>query len=240
VDDLEFRKKAIIEPGSQDPQFLHKKQQTSHNSRFVDEQMKFEQRLLDIVNIATPDNLSERIILTQQLSQHKQQQQNKRQHLWRNWFIGSVAASLLLTLSIYLLTPVTMNSNQLAQYVMSHVHDDTHALDVRMDVPKSSIDSMLASFGGKLDGPIGKVSFLGHCIVGGATGIHLVLNTPQGLVTVLLLPSQAINQASILADSHYRGVLYPSEKGSIAIIAEQQNLVDHTRERIDRNLNWII
>lgn len=240
MDDLEFRRKAIIEPDSSDVNFLHKKHQNKHNSRFVDEQKTFQQSLLDTLNIATPDNLSERIILSQQLSQHKHQQKKKHRQQLRNWFIGSTAASLLIALSIYLFTPATMDSSQLAQNVISHVHNDTHALDVRMDVPKSSIDTMLASYGGRLNGPIGKVSFLGRCIVGSATGIHLVLNTPQGLVTVILLPSQAISQPSTLADSHYHGILYPSEKGSIAIIAEQQNLVTYTRERIDRNLNWLI
>jgi len=151
-----------------------------------------------------------------------------------------MAAAIIITFSVHLLTPATIDATQLAQSVINHIHDDTHALNVRMDVPKSSIDTMLASYGGKLKGPIGQVSFLGHCIVGRHTGIHMVLNTPQGLVTVILLPNQSISRPSLLTDSLYNGVLYPSKKGRIAIIAEQKKFIEDTRQKINRNLNWII
>ena len=240
MDDLEFRKSATIDPDNQDPEFLKKKQQNQYNSRFVDEQQIFNQDLLNTLTISTPENLTARIILSQQLSQHKQQHLKKRQKQWRNWFMGSVAASIIIAFSSQLFIPATVNSAQLAREVISHVHGDTHALNVRMDVPKSSIDTMLASYGGKLAGPIGQVSFLGHCIVGGHTGIHMVLNTAQGLVTVILLPTQAIKQSSSLADSQYSGIVYPSQKGSIAIIAEHAESIEDTRQKINRNLNWII
>jgi len=240
VDDLEFRKSATIDPDNHDPEFLKKKYQTQHNTRFADEQQAFNQVLLNTLTITTPDNLSERIILNQQLSEHKLQRRKKHQKQWRNWLVGSVAASLIIAFSIQLLIPATVDSEQLAQQVISHVHEDTHALNVRMDVPKSSIDTMLASYGGKLNGPIGKVSFLGHCIVGGHTGIHMVLNTSQGLVTVILLPTQAIDQSSLLADHQFNGIVYPSQKGSIAIIAEHAQSIKDTRQKINQNLNWII
>jgi len=240
VDDLEFRKSATIDPDNHDPEFLKKKYQTQHNTRFADEQQAFNQVLLNTLTITTPDNLSERIILNQQLSEHKLQRRKKHQKQWRNWLVGSVAASLIIAFSIQLLIPATVDSEQLAQQVISHVHEDTHALNVRMDVPKSSIDTMLASYGGKLNGPIGKVSFLGHCIVGGHTGIHMVLNTSQGLVTVILLPTQAIDQSSLLADHQFNGIVYPSQKGSIAIIADHAQSIKDTRQKINQNLNWII
>ena len=240
MDDLEFRKSATINPDNQDPEFLKKKYQTQNNTRFANEQQTFNQELINALTIAAPGNLSHRIILNQQLSEHKLQRRKKHQKQWRNWFLGSVAASLIIAFSIQLLIPVTINSAQLAQQVITHIHDDTHALDVHMDVPKSSIDTMLASYGGKLNGPIGKVSYLGHCIVGGHTGIHMVLNTTQGLVTVILLPGQAIKQPSLIADSQFKGVLYPSQKGSIAIVAEHANAIEDTRQKINQNLNWII
>ncbi|MCU7939446.1 MAG: DUF3379 domain-containing protein [gamma proteobacterium symbiont of Bathyaustriella thionipta] len=240
MDDLEFRKTATIDPDNQDPEFLKKKQQNQYNRHFTHEQQRFNQKLQDTLTIAAPENLTDRVILSQQLSQHKREHLKKRQKKWRNRFIRSVAASVIIAFSAYLLIPVTINSAQLAQDVITHVHEDTHALNVRMDVPKSSIDTMLASYGGKLEGPIGQVSFLGHCIVGGHTGIHLVLNTAQGLVTVILLPTQSINQPSSLADSQFNGVLYPSQKGSIAIIAEHTKSVEDTRQKINQNLHWII
>ena len=240
MDDLEFRKNATIEPGSQQPEFLQKMQQSRLNRRFVQAQLAFEQQLSDTMKISPPENLSDRILLSQQLSEHKLQRQRRR----RTWLFSGIAASVMLAVSLTLMLPETINSAQLSQQIISHVQNDTHALNVRMSVPKNSIDTMLASYGGKLEGPIGNVSFLGHCIIGEHTGIHLVLNTRQGQVTVILLPTQTISNSHSFNDRQFTGVVYPSQKGSIAIltdnIAEHAESINEIRQQIDRNLNWII
>ena len=240
MDDLEFRRSATIDPDNQDPEFLQKKQQSQYNQHFVNDQQQFNQQLTDSLNISTPDNLADRLILSQQLGQHKQQSQQQYKQR-RNWLMAGIAAVFIITFtSRLLLSPTIIESSQLAQQVITHIHDDTHALNVRMDIPKSSIDTMLASYGGKLSGPVGNVSFLGHCIVGGHTGIHLVLDTSYGLVTVLILPKQSINEAAVLADNSLKGILYPAQKGSIAIVAEHKQAIEITRDKINQNLNWII
>lgn len=240
MDDLEFRKKAIIDPNNQDPKFLNKIRQNQSNQQFVEKQQSFNQTLQDTLEISAPENLSDRVILAQQLSQHKRHTTQQRQKQWHNWLVGSVAASMVLVFSLNLMLPKTLDSALLAQQVVEHVNTDTHALNVQMNVPKSRIDTMLASYGGKLNGPIGQVSFLGHCIVGGHTGIHMVLNTPHGVVTVLLLPTQNIDHLASLNDHELNGIIYPSQKGSIAVASEQVEAIETTRQNIDQNLNWII
>jgi len=240
VDDLEFRKSAIINPQSQDQHFLQKKQQSRSNQQFVSEQKKFNQQLSNTLVIPVPENLSERILLNQQLQLHQQLRRQKRQKQWRKAFAGAIAASLLVTFSSLLLMNRQVDSNQLVQQVIDHVHDDTHALNIHMAVPKTQIDTMLASYGGKLEGPIGQVSFLGRCIIGEQTGIHMVLNTDQGLVTVIVLPTQSIKSSKILIDGQYSGLIYPSQKGSIAIIAKQKQSILNTQQRLKQNLHWII
>ncbi|MCK5697878.1 MAG: DUF3379 family protein [Gammaproteobacteria bacterium] len=240
MDDLEFRKNATINPETQEPQFLQKQQQTSFNRQFVQEQQRFNQKLNQTLNVNIPENLAERLILNQQLNQHKQISHKKR---GIKRLLASVATIFIILLGSKLLfIPSGLNSEQLAQQVMTHIYEDTHALNVQveMGVPKSSIDTMLAPYGGKLKGPIGNVSFLGHCIVGGKTGVHIVLNTPKGLVTIILLPKQPINEVAKLVDNHYQGILYPTKKGSIAIIAEQSQLVTDTQLKIKQNLTWVI
>jgi len=240
MDDLEFRKQAVIDPASQDDQFLQKTSQSPHNKRFVKEQLEFEQILNSVLDVEVPENLSDKIILNQQLSQHKISQHKKRYQSYKKWAVTSIAASLLLMLSVHLLIPDMVDNTQLAAHIITHVQDDTHALNVNMPIAKTQIDTMLASYGGKLNGPIGQVSFLGHCIVGGQTGIHMVLNTQQGLVTVLILPAQAIEESLSFADNQYKGFVYPTQKGSVAIVAENLSIIKPIQQKIDQNLNWII
>ncbi|MCP3851592.1 MAG: DUF3379 domain-containing protein [Gammaproteobacteria bacterium] len=240
MDDLEFRKSAIIDPDNQDPEFLKKAHQNQSNRQFIEKQKAFGQQIKSAFEVETPDNLSERIILNQQLSEHKQLNNQKRQTLWRNWLGGSLAASIMLAFSLSLILPNVQNDSVLAQNIITHVHTDTHALNVRMNIPKTQIDTMLASYGGKLNGPIGQVIFLGHCIIGGKTGVHMVLDTVHGVVTVMLLPTQTVSETLDLNDSQLSGILYSSQKGSIAITAQNKEAIEQTRQNIDQNLNWII
>ncbi len=237
MDDLEFRKQAIIDPDDQSAEFLEKVNQNRSNQRFAAEQRAFSRQLCDNLNFKTPDNLAERIILTQQLGEYKATRRSSQ----RKWFISGIAASFFaLAFSFSLWMPANVNGSQLTTQVISHYYQDTHALNVHMNVAKNNIDSMLASYGGKLNGPIGKVAFLGHCIVGGHTGVHMVVQSRQGPVTILILPSQPINHAYKLHDQQLTGVLYPSKKGSIAILAEHAEVISSTRQRLDSSLNWII
>ena len=237
MDDLEFRKRAVIDPNDQSAEFLKKTSQSPGNQRFVEQQRDFDRQLSDTLTIKTPDNLAERIILSQQLGKYK----SRHQQTQRKWLFSGIAASLLaLVISFTLWSPSEVDGVQLSKQVISHYYEDTHALNVHMDVAKNNIDTMLASYGGKLKGPIGKVAFLGHCIVGGHTGVHLVLSTQQGPVTVLILPTQPVNHLYKLHDQQLSGIVYPSRKGSIAILAEHAEVISSTRQRLDSSLNWII
>lgn len=236
MDDLEFRKSAIINPENQNPDFLKKIQQSHANSRFVSDQLEFNHKLIRSLHITTPENLSDRILLNQQLSQHQSQHQHKR----FIFFTGIAAALVAVSLTLNWMLPKTANNLLLQQQLIQHYHQDTHALDVTMNVPKNSIDTLLASYGGKLAGPIGQVTFLGHCIIGEQTGIHMVLNTVNGKVTIMLLPAQLVDQSHLFSELQLNAIIYPSQKGSIAIFAEQPEAIVQTRQQLDRNLNWII
>lgn len=236
MDDLEFRRKAIIDPQDQSQIFLQKARQSKENLHFVEDQLDFQYTLTKTLQIDVPENLSNRIILNRRLSEHKKNRQH--QHLYR--YTAGFAATLALVLAAMLFLPKNDNPQQLTYQIINHLYEDTHALNVKMDVPKNSIDTILASYGGKLSSPIGHVTFLGHCIIGKNTGIHLVLQASQGFVTVIILPTETLQYEQPIADNQYKGIIYPGHKGSIAIIAESLEPVTDVRERIDHSLKWLI
>ncbi len=236
MDDIEFRRNAVINPNTKHADFLHKTKQNRSNHEFVQQQMVFDQNLHKTLNIPVADNLADRIILKQQLSLH----QSHRNNRFRSRLAAAIAASVILIISIIVLQPETLDSSLLNQQVINHVNSDTHALNVRMDVPKTAIDTMLASYGGRFNGPIGEVTYLGHCIIGDKTGLHLVLKTRQGLVTVMILPNQTIDSEHSLKTADYQSIVYPAKKGSIAIIAEHSESIRAAQLTINQNLNWIL
>lgn len=236
MDDLEFRRRTITDPDDQNHEFLQKASESKENLRFVEDQLDFQQTLTKTLEIDVPENLSDRIILSQQLAVH--QNKHHLQRLYR--YTAGMAASFVLALTVVLFIPFKDNPQQLTHQIIDHLYEDTHALNVTMDIPKNSIDTMLASYGGKLTAPIGNVTFLGHCIIGRQTGIHMVLSSSQGRITVIILPSNTLTAEQPIADKQFKGIIYPSHKGSIAIVGESSEPVNTIRNKLDRSLNWII
>ena len=68
MDDIEFRKNAVINPNTKHPDFLLKTKQSQSNREFVKQQQVFDQVLNNTLNIPAPEHLADRIILKQQLS----------------------------------------------------------------------------------------------------------------------------------------------------------------------------
>jgi hypothetical protein len=66
---------------------------------------------------------------------------------------------------------------------------------------------------------------------------HLVVQTPQGPVTVLLLRHRNVSEPVRLAEQGYVGVVLPAPRGSIAIVGQQMDL-DGIARQIFEAVDW--
>jgi hypothetical protein len=55
---------------------------------------------------------------------------------------------------------------------------------------------------------------------------HLVVRTADGPVTILVLPHENIRERIVFSEGGYRGVLVPTARGSLAVLARDGRDVD--------------
>jgi hypothetical protein len=150
----------------------------------------------------------------------------------------ALAASLLLGLTIVSGTWIATTHSSLAADVVSHVAAESVTAT---SVPSEELHRILAAAGADLLPSAGLVSYASRCSFHGQPAPHLVLQLPQGPVTVMLLPRESVHHSIRMDQSGLRGVIVPMEgHGSLAVLAHAENLtfqdIDEAVRRVQAGL----
>ena len=140
----------------------------------------------------------------------------------------------------------------LAQHCNEHMAHEPFALTRRTVVPKDLVARMFAmngfathtSDGRDLTALLGEVNYLSPCTLDGKTAIHLVVQTAEGPVTVLVMPNMANDGAS---ETHINSSLIrisplssvQNSLGAIVLIAETSVSVDAVEARFLKALGSV-
>jgi len=83
----------------------------------------------------------------------------------------------------------------------------------------------LADVGAAMDPSTDPVVYAGTCGLGDGTVAHLVIDTPFGPVTVLVMPDQAVPKRRQIGDDGLRAVLLPFGNGGLAVVGQSPEAV---------------
>ena len=231
MDDLEFRRRAYAEPNSDDKDFIEKKNESADNARFVDELKMLDQQIADAMHVEPPEGLAERIKLNQQLGEHTHK---KKQYQ----FMFSVAASVLIVMSVVFAFLSPSHNDALSEVVLTHIYDELYHLEDDYQYPIDRANLVLASHGGKFEHDIGELRYVGGCDIDEKPGLHMVLKGEKGPVTVMMMPEAKIEKAIKIADSRFQGSIQPTAKGSIAFVAEKGEKIERVKHAVNSSLSW--
>jgi hypothetical protein len=156
----------------------------------------------------------------------------------RHWY--ALAASLLLAVvfgtGIWLISP----RESLAAEVVAHLHHEPGTMvATTVRVNPAELDAVLRRGGVRLKAGSQKVSLARTCVFRGATIPHLVVQTQEGPITVLVLPNEHVDSPQSFDEEGYAGTILPSGRGSIAIIANSSAAVQQAAAELAEAVVWI-
>ncbi|PLK50424.1 DUF3379 family protein [Uliginosibacterium sp. TH139] len=183
--------------------------------------------------VPLPEGLNERILLR---AQHAGPRASRR------WQPLALAASILLSLalgfSMWHLRPVS--GSDLAQVAARHANDEGFELAIHRSEPPEKFGAVLASFGGRLQAPLGEVSYIHFCPVEGfGQGWHIIYNTPAGKLTLLLIPAK--EGAAKVETVQVEGRSVKVERagaGYYALIADDPRTLEEAAGNLKRRVRW--
>lgn len=176
-------------------------------------------------SVPVPDGLADRILLRDEFAVNRN---------WRHW---SIAAGVVLALGVALALPLLRGDASLARAALAHVEEEPDTLRARQQVSTQSVSDALATIGARLTGPIGEVTYLGSCALPGGEGKHLVVNSPHGRYSLILMPRQARARKTAEQGMH-AAIAKPAARGTVAIVAGATPDIADIEKLLDRNIAW--
>jgi len=155
---------------------------------------------------------------------------------WRPWALAaSVLLAMLAVLSVWLLRP----SDTLAHEVVAHVREEPDSWLARQQVDAHSIDEVLRGAGVKLDFTSDRISYAQSCWFQDHYVPHLVVQTAQGPVTVMILRNQRVSGRRSFHESGMTGVIVPAPQGSIAVLARGGANLQTLATQMQQDVRWL-
>jgi len=148
----------------------------------------------------------------------------------------ALAASVVLALTMlgfWLLRPATA----LAGEVVAHVEEEADSWNSHENLPAEQVAGIMRTAGAQFDSPYPVVygypcPFKGHRVA------HLVVRTPTGMMTVMLIPHEHVRRRTEFARDGMSGLLLPAGEGSVALLTRDGAIADSMADEIVSRVHW--
>jgi hypothetical protein len=155
----------------------------------------------------------------------------------------ALAASVLLALFVAGAVWLAAPRASLAAAVVAHVVDEPQSWIGQAPVADPKLAAVLRDAHMRLKGDAGAVSYASSCEFRGHVVPHLVVQTAQGPITVMVLVHEAAAKEMQFDEHGYRGVIEPvAGHGSIALLMRssdaRMNEVEDIAARVREAIVW--
>jgi hypothetical protein len=222
----DFRKLLGADPWSRDDETLRARRAGPEFEAAAQDAEAFEKKLEGAVLIQPPGGLLDDIqgIPTQR----------------RNWAPLALAASVLIAVSAaFIAFKQPGEWESVEAYLVDHYQHDGAAVVARAagNTTAPEAGRILA----RLDAAAGQalarnIRFIKFCPTPDGRGAHMVLDTAQGLVTVIFMPRTDVTDGQSVSFDDMRALLVSLDRGSAAIIANADQSIENLPDLLRRTL----
>lgn len=224
MDYSDFIRLLGADPRCRDPGFLRARDSSPDFREAAEQSEQFEQKLERALALEVPPALIERL---RGIPQNPAPPGDTLASL-KSWRVFAMAASLLVAVGAAgLIWRMNAGWGSVEEYVVDHYYHDGSVLLARANGQSpEEVSSMLADFGARLEPALaGIVDVIKQCPTPDGKGIHMVLSTERGLVTLIYMPETPVTDGEQIVFDDSEAVLVKLQAGSAAIIGlREQNV----------------
>jgi len=130
-------------------------------------------------------------------------------------------------------------TDTLAHEVVVHVEDEPKSWSMNQQPPTAKIKQTLAEAGVALDMSFNEISYVHSCPFRGHMVPHLVVSTPTGPITVIVLRYESVKHPMIFHEDGMTGVITPAPPGSIAVLMKGNQNIDAVARQVRQSMQWM-
>jgi len=214
----EFKRLIGADPWNQDPETLRARHSAPEFEQAADDAEAFEHKLQSALLVQPPAELLANI---KQISHHHKQP--------RNWMPLALAASLLIAFgAVGMVWKQSHQWNSVEAYIADHYAHDGAVLLGRAaaPVPEKDINRIMASLNASAGQQLtGRIQFIKFCPTPKGRGVHMVISTEQGPITVVFMPETQVTDGEMVEFDQMHAYLLNLKQGSAAIIGARSQSV---------------
>lgn len=232
MDDLQFRREAYGDPNNQTDEFLQHLANHEDDAKLVNDLKSLDSKLMQALNVPVPNDLADKLLLRQQLTQH---QHDKKHTRYLMAMAASIAFVIGISFSMLKLTPV-----DLSEHALTHVAHEGKALMMDQNINFNDVNFKLASVEGlgqsKFIQQPGHVYYTAYCDFQGVKSLHLVMADETGKkVTLFIVPVENRMQFDeAFANQKYKGKGFETAGAYMMIVGENDTNLDYVKAEIEQ------
>jgi uncharacterized protein DUF3379 len=209
MDHTGYRSAILADPHASDAELRAHRESCAECRAFTEQLLRFESRLKRALRVEIPPAAD--------VLPFERKAAAAAQGPWR-WL--AMAASVLLGLVVAGGVWLTLPQRSLAADVVAHMAGEPDAWQrTEVAVPDPALNAVLQQSKIRLKPSAGVVSYASSCEFRGHKVPHLVVQTPSGPVTVMVLVHEAVRTSMRFDEQGYRGTIVPVPgHGSIAVL----------------------
>lgn len=158
----------------------------------------------------------------------------RRTSVWSGWALAASVAVISM-LAVWALRP----NDSLAHDVITHVQFESNSWSSDEPPPATKVKETLAQAGVALDMDSDKVTYAHSCLFRAHMVPHLVVRTPQGPVTVIVLRYENVKHRMKFHEDGMSGVITPAPHGSLAVLMKGDENIDAVAQQVEQSVRWL-
>jgi hypothetical protein len=215
---LEFHREKLADPRRLSDAALAHARQCHACAAFAAGVDEAERDLEATLSVPVPDGFADRMILA------SRERQPRPRVLW------ALAASLALAVAIGISWVAFQPAEAYARLAIEHVAHEPDFLTAIDRPDPDAFRRVVDNFGGRLNVSLGDIRTMKLCPVEEGVGWHLVLETPEGLATLILVPGKKLARAQRASLDGWNALARPARGGYYVVVTPS----DEATTRVDR------
>ncbi len=230
---LEFKRQLMVDPYDRSPDFEEALKVNSDCAAAAVESDSFEAILRSAIDVPAPKDL-----VSLAINQRNKELPKPQKVSWLPAMAAGLAMGIGLTTAVFLFN--STSDQNIEHHLASHwMKDGEITLQQAAINPMDNVgvSQVLATLNLEAnDTLMGNIMYARNCGTPHGNGVHMVMRTEAGMVTVIYMPEADVNDGKRMHVASNEALLTQMEHGSIAVIgAEQQNL-DSSVQFVKANL----
>jgi hypothetical protein len=211
MDHARYRMLIGADPRSSDPALREHRESCQECHLYAERLLRFESRLERALKVDVPTRAQVLPFAAKAVPR-----------VAKSWRWMAIAASVLLGVVVAAGLWIALPGASLAADVVAHMAGEPEAWKLTdVAVPDKTLDDVLRDSNLRLSAAAGIVSYASSCAFRGHQVPHLVVQTPSGPVTVMVLVHESVSRLTQFDEQGYRGTIVPMPgHGSIAVLMQ--------------------